>query len=211
MWFILTSLSKYLEVTEFEDWCNFFQFPFDTMLWSSTPTTSLPAVMWVRSSSVKSTHSKEVKTEAELWLNKLYRLFHMKRSCVSPMSARIMYNTEIPTSQIFPGQVSTPKTLTETWDEAYTQGQDVPRQNIWLPSCARTHTDGYKIVWWENWKFNFQPYKFLKPACYATAQLLGPAPNRGDKNTLLGRKQRMGLHGIIKNCSLATLNRILSG
>ena len=151
MWCVLIYLSKYSEITEFEDWSNFFQFPFVKMLWSSTWNISLPAVMWVRSSSSE-VNTFKAKAEAELWLNKLYCKFHMKMFCISSMSVCIMYNPENHIPKIYPGQVIIPKIMTETWGKAYTQSRDVSRQNIWFVSCARTHTDGHTIVWWQNWK-----------------------------------------------------------
>lgn len=132
----------------------FFHFSFVKALRGSTLNISLTAVMWMKgSSSVVNTF--KAKAEAELWLTKLYFLFHMQRSCVSLMSALMVYNTENLISKISLGKVSIPKTFNETWDKTYMQSQGVSRQNLWLFSCARTHTNGHPIVWWEIWKSLF--------------------------------------------------------
>lgn len=171
--------------------------------------------MWVRSSCHEAI-TFEVKAEVELRLNKLHCLFQQQVLC--PVSAPCQVTMCTIQKTPFPefpqcksaSQRPGPKCVTRPTHKAKMFPDRihcslVPRLTLMATKQFGEKTKNFFLFSW----FSFQPVKFLNPDCYPTVWLLWPAPKRGDKNILLGRKLRRGLYGIITTCSLSALNRIV--
>lgn len=170
--------------------------------------------MWVRSSCHEAS-TLEVKAEVELWLNKLHCLFHTTGPVSAPCQVASCTIQKTPFPE-FPQHKSAsqrpclkrgtrPTHKAKMFPDRIFHCSLVAGLTLMATKQFGEKTKNFFLFSW----FNLQPVKFLNPACYPAVWLLWPAPKRGDKNTLLERKPRRGLYGIITTCSLSALNRIV--